>query len=248
MEISQLEKIGLKEKEAKVYIALLKKGTSLANPLSKDTDILRSSIYDYLDILIEKGFVSYTIQSGKKYFTAVDPKKILDNFEEQRNREEEALKEIVPKLAELQNISKKKADVEIFEGKEGMKTVFSRILKDNPNDLLIYGSSGVGYKLLPFYLKHWHNQRVKQGIQIKIIYNKVTESKERIKEGPSLKNASIRFMPIENVSFTGTILYNNKVLITMWDPENPLAISIESESIAKQYKENFKLLWRTAKP
>ena len=53
MDISQLEKIGLKEKEAKVYIALLKKGSSLANTLAKETDILRSSIYDYLDINID---------------------------------------------------------------------------------------------------------------------------------------------------------------------------------------------------
>ena len=139
MDITQLEKIGLKEKEAKVYIALLKKGSSLANSLSKDTEILRSSIYDYLDVLVDKGFVSYSIQSGKKYFTAVDPKKILDNFEEQRKKEEIALKEIVPELTKLQNITKKKANVEIFEGKEGMKTVLSRILKDNPKEVFFYG-------------------------------------------------------------------------------------------------------------
>ena len=40
MDIAQLEKIGLKEKEAKVYIALLKKGESLANSLAKETSWL----------------------------------------------------------------------------------------------------------------------------------------------------------------------------------------------------------------
>ena len=248
MDITQLEKIGLKEKEAKVYIALLKKGSSLANSLSKETEILRSSIYDYLDILVDKGFVSYAIKSGKKYFTAVNPKKILDNFEEQREKEELALKEIVPKLVELQNISKKKANVEIFEGKEGMKSVFSYILKDSPKEILVYGSSGVSYKLLPFFMEHWHKQRIKQRISAKIIYNNVSESRERIKKGPSIKFMNIKFMPIKNFSLTGTLIYHNKVLITMWNPEMPLAIVIESEEIAKDYKDNFKILWEIAKP
>ena len=247
MDIAQLEKIGLKEKEAKTYIALLKKGPSLANSLAKETDILRSSIYDYLDILVNKGFVSYAIQSGKKYFTAVDPKKILDNFEEQREKEEIALKEIIPELTKLQNIAKKKANVEIFEGKEGMKSVFSYILKDNPKEILVYGSSGVSYKLLPFFMEHWHKQRIKQKISARIIYNNVPESRERIKKGPSVRYIDIKFMPIKNFSLTGTLIYHNKVLITMWNPETPLTISIESKDIVKQYRDNFELLWKIAK-
>ncbi len=247
MDIAQLERIGLKEKEAKVYIELLKEGPSLANHIAKKTNILRSSIYDYFDVLLDKGFISYTIKTGKKYFQAVDPQKILNNFEEKKRREEITLKEIVPKLTKLQNIAKKKANVEIFEGKEGMKSVFSYILKENPKEIAVYGSSGVAYKLLPFFIKHWHNQRIKQKISLRIIYNNVPEAKERIKKGPSLELAEIKFLPIKNVAFTGTLIYNNKVLITMWNPESPLAILIESDDIAKDYKDNFEILWKIAK-
>lgn len=247
MDMSQLEKIGLKEKEARVYVALLKKGETLANQLAKETNILRSSIYDYLDILLEKGFASYVVKSGKKYFHAVDPKKILDNFEEAKKREEVALKDIVPKLMELQDVARKGAHVEVFEGKEGMKTVFSRILKDGPKEILVYGSSGVAHKLLPFYMEHWHKQRIKQKIKIKIIYNKVAESRERIKSGPSVKLMDIKFLPIENVSLTGTMIYNDKILILMLNPESSLAISIESADISKQYTDNFGVLWKGAK-
>lgn len=247
MDISQLEKIGLKEKEARVYVALLKKGETLANGLAKETEILRSSIYDYLDILLEKGFASYVVKSGKKYFRAVDPRKILDNFEERKKREELALKEIVPKLTELQNVDKKGVSVEVFEGKEGIKSVFSYILKDSPREILVYGSSGVSYKLLPFFMEHWHRQRIKQRIGGKIIYNSVPESKERIKKGPSLKYFKVKFMPIKNFSLTGTIIYGDKVLIMMINPESPLAIVIDSEDIAKQYRDNFEVLWKISK-
>lgn len=247
MDVTQLEKIGLKEKEAKIYIALLKEGASLANKLSKTTNILRSSIYDYLDVLLEKGFISYSIRSGKKYFQAVDPKKIIDNFQEKKQEEEIALKQIIPQLSSIINTSEKKADIEVFEGKEGMKTAMSYILKEKPKEILVYGSSGVGYKLLPYFLEHWHNERIKIKIPSRIIYNDTEEAKERIKTGPSMKLMKVKFSQVHSSSFTGTLIYNNSVLITMWNPETPLAILIKSKEIAKDYKDNFEVLWKVAK-
>src|SRR3989344_1480402 len=247
MDITLLAQIGLKEKEAKVYISLLKEGPQLANYIAKKTNILRSSIYDYFDVLLNKGFITYTIISGKKYFQAVDPQKILNSFEEKKKIEEETLKSIIPELTSLKGMAEKKANVEVFEGKEGMKSVMSYILKDKLKEILIYGSSGVSYKLLPFFMEHWHKQRTKQKIPIRIIYNNVLESKERIKKGPSLRLAKIRFFSIKDVSLTGTIIYNDKVLITFWNPESPLAVSIESKEISKNYRDNFEILWANSK-
>ena len=120
------------------------------------------------------------------------------------------LKQLVPELSKLQNLAEKKANVEVFEGKDGMKSAMSYILKDNPKEILVYGSSGVSYLLLPFFMEHWHKQRIKQKILLKIIYNNVQESKERIKKGPSLKLSKIKFLPIKNFSLTGTLIYNNQ--------------------------------------
>jgi HTH-type transcriptional regulator, sugar sensing transcriptional regulator len=246
MDLIQLERIGLKEKEAKIYLALLKEGQSLANQLAKKTKILRTSIYDYLEILLDKGFVTYTIKSGKKYFQAVYPQKILESFEEKKETEKQALSQIVPELLSLYNTTERKTNVEVFEGKEGMKSVMSYILKENPKEILIYGSSGVSHKLLPFFMEHWHKQRIKQKIPIKIIYNNVPETKERIKKGPSLKLTKIKLLPIKNISLTGTIIYKEKVIITIWNSDTPLAISINSKEISKNYKDNFEVLWETA--
>jgi sugar-specific transcriptional regulator TrmB len=244
--MTSLERIGLKEKEAKVYIALLKEGPSLANKIAKTTNILRSSIYDYFDVLLEKGFISYTIKSGKKYFQAVSPSKILDNFEENKKNEESALKQIIPELASLMNSAEKKANVEVFEGKEGMKTAMSYALKNKPKEILVYGSSGVGYKILPYYLEHWHNERIKLKIPARIIYNKTKETEERLEKGPSLKLMHVRFSQVHTLSLTGTLIFGNFVLITMWNPETPLAILIESKEIARDYRDNFEILWKTA--
>jgi hypothetical protein len=123
----------------------------------------------------------------------------------------------------------------------------SYILKGRPKEILIYGSTGVSHKLLPFFMEHWHKQRIKQKIPIRIIYNNVHESKERIEKGPSLNLSKIRFFPLKDISFTGTIIYDNKVLITIWNPLSPLAVSIDSKEISKSYKSNFEILWDACK-
>jgi len=247
MDISQLERIGLKEKESKIYIFLLKEGSSLANAIAKKTEILRSSIYDYLDVLLDKGFISYTIQSGKKYFQAVNPQKILDNFQDKKQEEEETLKKIIPELTSIQNLASSKSKIEVFQGKEGMKTAMSYILRGRPKEILTSGSSGVGYKLLPFFLEHWHRERAKKKVKLRIIYNDVPESIERIKNGPPLGYSEVRFSSVAHTSLTGTLIYNNKICLTIWDLDNPYAILIESDSIAQSYKDNFELLWKLSR-
>lgn len=247
MDITTLSKIGLKEKEARVYIDLLKEGESLANHVSKRTNILRSSIYDYLDILLEKGFITYVVSSGKKYFQAVDPQKILDNFEDKKRREEQALKELVPDLMKLQNTQRKDVRVAVYQGKEGMKTVLSYVLRDNPKEMAVYGSSGVSYKLLPYYMKHFHAQRVKQKLRLRVIYNDVPDSTKRVNEGPSLAYAKVRYIPIKATSLTVTAIYHNKIILMLWNKESPIAIEIEGEELSKSYKDNFEILWNIAK-
>ncbi|MFH1500783.1 MAG: helix-turn-helix domain-containing protein [archaeon] len=248
MDLTELEKIGLKEKEAKVYIALLKKGSSLANQLAKETNILRSSIYDYLDVLLDKGFITYTIKSGKKYFQSVEPEKILDQFHEQRTQQESALKAIIPHLNKLKGTEKKKINVEVFEGKEGLKSAFSAVLRTNPEELLAHGSSGVSYKILPFFMEHWHKQREKQKIKVKAIYNDVPQARERVMHGPRIKTGEIRFLPKTGASLTSIMIYKDYVLYSIWDPENPVAIQIQGESINKIHREEFEILWKQAKP
>ena len=128
-----------------------------------------------------------------------------------------------------------------------MKTAMTRVLENKPKELMIYGSSGVGYKLLPYFLIHWHNKRVKKKIPMRIIYNSKEYAKPRVKEGPSLKLSKIKYSDEKAISLTGTIIYNNFILLTIWNEVHPVAISIESDEINKSYKDNFEILWKNAK-
>ena len=247
MDLDFFERIGLKEKEARVYIALLKYSPSLANQVAKKSGILRSSVYDYLDVLLEKGFATYTIKSGKKFFQATSPEKIIENFEEQKGRQLEALQQSVLELSKLRNLQEMKTKVEVFEGKEGLKSGMNLVLREKPQELLAFGSSGVSYKILPIFIEKWHKERARLGIKLKIIYNNVPSALERLEKGPKMQFAYVKLQPESSPSLAGTLIFNDKVLLTLWEPENPVAILIESATISKSYKENFEVLWKNSK-
>jgi sugar-specific transcriptional regulator TrmB len=247
MEQISLKTFGLKDKESEVYLALLKSGPSLANKLAKKTNLLRTTVYDYLDALIEKGFATYTIQGGKKYFTAINPEKLLDKFEERKQDEENTLKQLITQLSKIQNTENKGTNIEVYEGKEGMKTAMSWGLREEKKEILVYGSSGVSWKIIPLYMEKWHNERVRKKVKLKIIYNRVKETDERLKKGPTVELMEYKFSPIKDFSIIGTIIFTDRILLTIWDTETPIAIGIHSKEMSKNYKNNFEILWKNAK-
>ncbi len=117
---TDLEKLNLTKNEIKVYLTLLKIGSSKAGSIAKETMMDRSSVYNALRLLLEKGIVSYVINANSKVFSAANPNKILDYFQEK----EEIAKRIIPKLEGLYSETKEKENVSMFKGYKGVKTIF----------------------------------------------------------------------------------------------------------------------------
>ena len=246
MNEGQFALLGLKEKENQTYLALLASGPLLANQLAKKTKQVRTTVYSQLDSLVEKGFASYTIQGGKRYYKAVNPQKLLEVFSEKKAEEEAALLLLVESLKKSAGSEKHKTTVEVFEGKEGMKTAMNWALREEHDKIFVYGSSGVSHKIIPIFMQKWHNERVRQKIPMDIIYNRVKETDERLKKGPTLKLMNYRFSPIKDFSIIGTLIFTKRVLLTIWDTDTPIAISIQNEDVIKNYKNNFNILWKAA--
>ena len=85
------KQIGFTDGETKVYLALLKLGSTTAGPLTHKSRVSRSKVYEILERLMEKGLVSFIIKEKTKYFQAAEPSKIQDYLEK---KEKEGRKEI----------------------------------------------------------------------------------------------------------------------------------------------------------
>src|SRR3989344_8150406 len=114
-----LKTLGFSQREEKVYKALLKVGTSTVGPIIKESKIPSSKIYEVLEKLIDKGFVSFMIKNGRKEFKASPPEQLVAMIEEQK----EAIKtNLIPYLKSLQKEEEFQATV--YEGFRGIKAMY----------------------------------------------------------------------------------------------------------------------------
>ena len=242
--VKGLNKFGLSEKEAKAYLACLELGDSSATEISLKSDLPRTLVYDLLERLIDLGLVKYSIQDNKKYFHSADPKELVRILKEK----EKAVSEVLPYLESLKKIGgKPRPKVEIYEGKEGMKTVMNEILRSGTKDFSTYGSSRSSWEIIPSYMPYWHEERAKLKIKTKIIYNNTLATRIKVdKYKSSLKYVQYRAMPISIDSPTATGIYANKVILYSWT-KDPFAVVIEDEEMAKNQKRYFEELWKIAK-
>lgn len=238
MNIEALEHLGLTNAEAKVYIALLDLGSSLAGKITSKTGIHRRTVYDSIERLIEKGLVSYIIQNNIKYYEAVEPDRLLDILKEKQDN----LKDILPQLNLLYNTSKEKQEATFFRGRLGLKSVFNHQIKVG-KDILVFGASADAPNILKAYFPNYDRERKKKNINVKIVFDESNKDNPYIK---SIPNAKVRFIPKEFSSPAAINIYGDNVAIILWS-EEPFAILIKNKEIAKGYKNYFRLLWDTAK-
>ena len=100
MDLTGLKELGWSEGEVRVYAAVLESGIGSLNKIQEKTGIERRNIYDILNKLIEKGFVSYTLEKGKKTYQCIHPGKIREEI----RRRTTALRKLEEKIPEEKNI------------------------------------------------------------------------------------------------------------------------------------------------
>jgi sugar-specific transcriptional regulator TrmB len=77
---TKLQQIGLTNREAEVYIALLQRKEFTAPELTKITTITRTKIYEILQSLVHKGICTESSRNGNKIYRGIDPRIALQNI------------------------------------------------------------------------------------------------------------------------------------------------------------------------
>ena len=236
-----VEECGLSQNQAKVYLALLGLGNSTATAVIEKSKLHRPNVYDALEQLIQKGLVTYVIQNNIKYFQANDPDSLLNLLKEKELK----IESILPELKLKQKFAAK-TKAHIFEGISGIKAVTDIILEniDIKKSVLTFGIPNDVSEKMKNFLERYHNLRIEKEITQYHIYNENAQGRIHfLNKMPYTKAA---FLPKEYDSPSTTTIFGNYVSFFIWGDE-PLAILIEDERMAKSYTNYFKLLWRIAK-
>ncbi len=234
MEKEILKQIGLTDGEIEVYLCLLRIGPSLVSRITKETGLHRTHIYDTLEKLKEKGLVSTFIQSGKNYFKPAKPNKILQFLDEKK----EKVHSILPQLEELNKLPKEETKVELFKGKNGLKSVLQDVLNTR-KDYVVMGSIRQFEQILQFVLPQFLKKVEKLGIKEKILCDR----EENILK---IKTGTYRFLKSNYIFPSSFWIYGSKVAIFIWSVPF-FAIVIDNKDVAKTYRSYFDFFWKVAK-
>lgn len=229
-----LKEIGLNGKEAKIYLELLKEKSQTASKIAKLTKINRTTAYLELENLMKLGLVSYTIKNSKRYYQPASPEKLVEILETKKKK----IISVLPKLKSFQQ-NEELFKIEIYEGKEGLKTFYQDIL-NNAKEVLAFGVTGLAFEILDFEFPHFIKLCKKKNIKARYIANK--DSERLLKKLP--KNfVKIKYLENKYNAKVTTIIYSNKVAIQSLQNEKIYITLIKDKNLYETYKNYFMLMW-----
>ena len=229
----QLIQIGFGDKEAEIYLALIKLEKANIAELMKKTSVERRTIYDVLERLIQKGWASYFEENGKKYYLPVKPELILEDFEQKKKEFEK----IIPTLNSLKERQKSSlTKVELYRGVKGLKTIGLEIIKSKSihysfGDISPMMLNKIYAPMLNNFLEILEERKIKE----KVIYAKGDSIKK-------IKGGQYKAISKELIPPTPTTIYDD--ITVQYIYTDPLTIiKITSPEIAKTNKKYFDIFW-----
>lgn len=241
-----LQNLGFPEKEVNVYLALLELGKGTVSEIARKANINRTTGYDILNTLVNKGLVSVSGKEPKQEYIAETPDKLEDILNRRIQEEQESLRtirDLIPQLKSIQNVGGR-PQVRFYEGEEGLIQVYEDTLTSH-EPIRAYATIEEMHRALPNYFPAYYQRRASKGIIARGIIPKTEGAVERVKYNEEeLRESAL--IPTDKYYFSPEIcIYDNKVMIASW--REKLGIIIESAEFADAMKKIFELAWPEAK-
>lgn len=252
MLLDTLEKIGFSDKEARIYLQLIRLGAQPASTIANKAGINRTTTYDIIESLTKKGLISTMQKGGTTYFKALDPKELINYLEREKiehtkklEKYQQEIEHVLPALISLENPESTKPKVTFYEGEKGMRQAYEDTLTSS-EPILAYANVEDMHNGLPDFFPDYYQRRgVEKKIHIKAIMPDNPTSIDRAKKDKSENRESV-LIPSDKYDFSPEInIYDDKVLIASWCEK--MAIIIKSKEIADLHKKMYSLCWERAK-
>ena len=240
-----LQSFGFGEKECSVYFALLELGKGTVTEISRKAGINRTTGYDILASLGNKGLVNISGKEPKQEYIVESPDTLIHYLENESAQLIENVRKAKDVVAELKSMQamENRPRIKFYEGTEGLRNVYEDTLTSSEK-ILAYACIDDMHKALPDYFPEYYKRRAANGISIRGIVPKTKAAVERAGHNTEEKR-EIAFVPADKYYFSPEInIYDNKIMIASW--REKLGIIIESAEIADAMKKIYNLAWAEA--
>ncbi|MEK6960272.1 MAG: helix-turn-helix domain-containing protein [Nanoarchaeota archaeon] len=240
----ELIEIGLTRNEAAVFLALTETGPSTTGPVIKKSGLYRVILYDTLDKLAQKGLVSHSFKNKRKIFAAEPPQRIVEML-----KGKEALaRAVAEKLQAMASPALAETGARVYEGWQGIRAAqekyFTEMRPGSGGEYLMVGASRALHKKLDAFFNDFHERRSKLKIPAKLLFNENNRIFGKLKK--AYKPVQVRFMPAGTVTPSWMSTYKDMTLIGVAE-ETPMAILVNSRSVAESYRQYFYFMWERGK-
>jgi len=235
------EIVGLSDKEAEIYIALLALGEASIIEIAKKAEVKRTTVYNLLPQMIENGFIQTALKKKRRVYFIEDVRGLQTNLQNKEQR----LAKMLPELQAIHNILPFKPKITYYEGFEGLKAMYWDTIKGSrPGDeiLEIIGSKDI-YKFFTWeFAQEYWAVRIKNKLRLKMIAPRGPESIDAHRRGQEHLR-QVKFLEDSKNQFQSAMdIYGNKVAMISYT-ENFMGVIIESKQISDLHRAAFEALW-----
>lgn len=235
-----LEKLGLDDKEAKVYLALLELGEGNIQQISAKSGVKRTTVYDVIESLKDRGLLSQSVHRKKTLYSAEDPRKLEYTLEEKKK----TLQSVLPELLSIANNLDKKPKIRFYEGLEGIKDVYRDTLNYPDQELLAWVSEDAVKSFDEKFLNEYYLQK---RLEKKIWVRAIAPDREYMHKYKGLDEKSLRktkLASVENFPLEVEINLYGKDKIGIMSFGEKIGLIIESRKIYTTLKSIFEMNWQ----
>lgn len=240
----RLSQLGFSDEEVKIYLALLKFGTSSVAQVARLTEIGRVNCYHHLEKLEKQGLVVRSQRSKIKQFSAENPKIFLNQQLERVN----IARELVPELTALASTSGQRPRIQIFEGRSGIRNIFESMTEQRGGEIVSFSNFDRMTEFATDWLRDHFAQRIENGTRTRFIAP-WTEHAEQFRHTFFPEKFDERLLEIflispEEFHFESEISIFSGTIVSMnLHGEQPVGVRIENPELFRTQKAIFDLAW-----
>ncbi|OGZ44515.1 MAG: hypothetical protein A2719_05330 [Candidatus Ryanbacteria bacterium RIFCSPHIGHO2_01_FULL_45_22] len=239
-----LQMLGLSEKEAAVYVSLLKLGEGGSSKIIKDAELHGQYVYQALGSLEERGLAQHVIKNGRKKFSAKNPQVLARLIDQQKVVAEH----VASKLQEMMVLPPDQR-FEVFQGKESCTAHEFEMLEKAPegSELLVIGGTGDKFnETMAERLGEYVSLQVKKNIRVRYIGSEGQRATMPQMHGRR-KLFEARYLPGLFTGQVNTNVWPDSIGFNIFG-EPVTRFTIWNPVVAGGYRQFFETLWKLARP